>query len=160
MIKKYLKNILIILIICIGIYFGVFKGLPLLYTKIMTWMFGSTPYITAEFNDNNKLLDEDRNYLLDMFRLNKEYKSLKIVKAYYDGIEYQNESLAMLVIEVDQAEFNLDTFIDYNQHEYNLEVQTIKEKDERIVIEIRHLVFGIGFDEKYLEFKNIVNKYK
>lgn len=54
----------------------------------MTFMFGSAPYITAEFDDNNKLSNEEIDFLLDMFRLNKEYKTIKIVKAYYDGIEY------------------------------------------------------------------------
>lgn len=160
MIKKYLKRIFIILIICIGLYFIIFKGFPKLETKIITWMFGSQPYIEAQFDGNNKLSVEDREFLLDMFRLNKEYKTLNIVKAYYDGIEYQNESSAYLVIEIEKNEYNQDSFINYNQAEYDLSVESSKENNKTIEIKIRHLVFGISVDKKYLEFKNIVNKYK
>lgn len=157
---KFILKIIIGIIIAVLLIFMFWKMFQMLVVKGIKVVFSQDYTYQADFDENNKLSDDDKNTLKEIYDLNNEIKNFNVLYINYDGLEYQGESFASILIEINKDEFVERKLFNSTQNYNTFNVEIIEENDNTIKIKIKLISMEVAVDTNYIKVKEIVNKYK
>lgn len=157
--KKLLIGLIVVIVLAL-ISFVSWKVFQVFIVKGIEYIFSQDYTCQVDFNENNTLSEEDKNILKEIYDLNIEITNFTVLYVNYDGLEYQGESSASILLEVDKNELINRKLFNSTQNYNTFNVEIIEENDNTIKIKIKLISMEVAVDTNYIKVKEIVNKYK